>query len=134
MEIQGKIDAILPAVGGVSQRTGNPWKKQTFILQTEEQYPKKIPFDIFGEDKIVQMNVQPGESVTVFFDIEGHEYNGRWFTSLRCFNVIKTGQQMTQATRPQPQPQPQPVQQQAPRPNPNPYYQQDQGYSNDLPF
>lgn len=103
MEIQGIIKVILPAVGGVSQRTGNPWKKQTFVLQTEEQYQKMVPFDVFGDERIAQFNLQLGDRVKVFFDVEGHEYNGRWFAALRCFNITRPAeqqgtQQVTQQT------------------------------------
>lgn len=133
MEIQGIIKVILPAVGGVSQRTGNPWKKQTFVLQTEEQYQKMVPFDVFGDERIAQFNLQLGDRVKVFFDVEGHEYNGRWFAALRCFNVARPGQQQMQP-QPQPQIQPQPVQQPQPQyaaraGNPAPPPAQD-----DLPF
>ena len=44
MEITGKIIAVLPAQGGVSQRTGNPWKSQDYVIETHETYPKKCCF------------------------------------------------------------------------------------------
>ena len=91
MEATGKIIAILPANSGVSQRTGNPWCTQTFVLETIEQYPKKIPFEVFGEDRIRQFNLQMGETVTIHFDVDGREYNGRWYPSVKCFNVVRQG-------------------------------------------
>ena len=44
-------------------------------------------FRIFGEDRIKQFNIQMGEDITVSFDIDAHEYNGRWFNEIRAFNV-----------------------------------------------
>ncbi|MCC8134958.1 MAG: DUF3127 domain-containing protein [Tannerellaceae bacterium] len=86
MEITGKIIAVLPAQGGTS-KTGNEWKKQEYVLETHEQYPKKVCFQIFGSDRIEQAAIQPGEELTVHFDIDSREYNGRWFTNINCWKV-----------------------------------------------
>ena len=64
MEITGKIIQVLPEVGGVS-KAGNEWKKQEYVLETHDQYPKKVCFQIFGADKIAQAAIQPGEELTV---------------------------------------------------------------------
>ncbi len=87
MEITGKIIAVLPAQGGVSQRTGNPWKSQDYVIETHDTYPKKCCFRVFGEDKINQFNIQMGEEMTVSFDIDCHEYQGRWFNDIRAWAV-----------------------------------------------
>ncbi len=86
MEITGKIIAVLPAQGGTS-KTGNEWKKQEYVLETHEQYPKKVCFQIFGSDKIEQAAIQAGEELTVFFDIDSREYNGRWYTNINAWKV-----------------------------------------------
>lgn len=87
MEITGRIIAILPERGGVSSRTGNQWKAGSYVLETLEQYPRKMCFDVFGEDKIQQFNIQMGETMIVSFDIDAHEYQGRWFNSIRAWKV-----------------------------------------------
>jgi len=92
MEITGKIIAVLPAQGGVSQRTGNAWKSQDYVIETHDQYPKKCCFRVFGEDKINQFNIQSGEEMTVSFDIDSHEYNGRWFNDIRAWAVNRNVQ------------------------------------------
>lgn len=86
MEITGKIIAVLPERGGVS-KTGNEWKMQEYVLETHEQYPRKICFNVFGADKIAQFNIQVGEEVTVSFDINAREYNGRWYNDIRAWKV-----------------------------------------------
>ena len=90
MEITGKIIAVLPAQGGVSQRTGNQWKSQDYVIETHDQYPKKCCFRVFGEEKINQFNIQLGEEMTVSFDIDSHEYQGRWFNDVRAWAVNRT--------------------------------------------
>ena len=87
MEITGKIIAVLPERGGVSQRTGSEWKVQEYVLETQEQYPRKMCFDVFGADKIQQFNIQVGEELNVFFDIDAREWQGRWFNSIRAWKV-----------------------------------------------
>lgn len=86
MEITGKIIAVLPERGGVS-KTGNEWKMQEYVLETHEQYPRKICFNVFGADKIAQFNIQVGEEMTVSFDINAREYNGRWYNDIRAWKV-----------------------------------------------
>lgn len=93
MEITGKIIAVLPANSGTSARTGNPWMSQTYVIETQGQYPKKLAFDVFGEDRIKQFNIKQGEELTVRFDIDAHEYQGRYFNQIRAFNVEKSGLQ-----------------------------------------
>ena len=87
MEITGKIIVACEPRGGVSQRTGNNWKMQEFVLETQEQFPRKCMFSVFGEDRLREFNIQVGEVVTVSFDIDAREYNGRWFNSLRAWKV-----------------------------------------------
>lgn len=101
MEITGKIIAVLPANSGTSARTGNPWMSQTYVIETQGQYPKKLAFDVFGADRITQFNLQVGEYVTVSYDIDAHEYQGRWFNQIRAFNVAKSGRQTIQQPTPQ---------------------------------
>ena len=91
MEIQGKIIVVLPERSGVSQR-GNQWRSISYVLETQEQYPKKLAFDVTN-DKIDQLNIQLGETLTVQFDINAREYNGRWFNSVNAWNVIRQTQQ-----------------------------------------
>ena len=86
MEITGKIIAVLPERGGVS-KTGNEWKMQEYVLETQEQYPRKMCFNVFGADKIAQFNIQAGDVMTVSFDINAREYNGRWFNDIRAWRV-----------------------------------------------
>ena len=87
MELSGKVIAVLPANSGVSQRTGNPWMSHEYVIEVPGQYPKKCMFRIFGEYRIKQFNIQMGEDITVSFDIDAHEYNGRWFNEILAFNV-----------------------------------------------
>ena len=85
MELQGKIIAVLPERSGVSAR--GEWKSQSFVIETHDSFPRKMVFDVFGADRLARFNIQMGQEVSVSFDIDAHEYNGRWFNNIRAFDV-----------------------------------------------
>ena len=87
MEVKGKVIAVLPERSGTS-KAGNAWKAREYVLETFENYPKKIFFDFFGE-KADQFPLNVGEDITLSFDIESREYNGRWYTSIRGWKAEK---------------------------------------------
>ena len=86
MEVVGKIIQVLPAQEGVG-RNGNPWKVQPYVLETLDQYPRKVHFEVFGEDRIKMNPCDVDQLVTVSFDIESREFNGRWYTSIRAWKI-----------------------------------------------
>lgn len=87
MELTGKIITEFNERGGVSNRTGNEWKAKSFVLEVPGEYPRKLVFDVFGADRLQAFNIQVGETLTVHFDIDAHEYNGRWFNDIRAFRI-----------------------------------------------
>ena len=44
-------------------------------------------FEVFGEDRIKQNPCDIDQLVTVSFDIESREFNGRWYTSIRAWKI-----------------------------------------------
>ena len=96
MDIVGKIIQVLPLQSGTSSRTGNSWQVQSYVLETQEQYPRKVCFEIFGEDKIKNNPCNIDDLVTVSFDIESREFNGRWYTSIRAWRVQQGDQTAAQ--------------------------------------
>lgn len=95
MELEGRIHLVMPAMSGVSQRTGNKWMSQEYVLayhwwpnQTEASH---IVMRVFGEDRIKQFNLQPNDEVKVRFHAEAHESNGRWYNDLRIDGVTFVG-------------------------------------------
>ena len=98
MELIGKIIQVLPLQEGVS-KAGNAWKKQEYILETlGTQYPRKVCFNLFG-DNVDKFPMQVGQDVTVSIDLESREFNGRWYTDVRAWNVLN-GVQLAGAPAP----------------------------------
>jgi hypothetical protein len=88
MEISGKIVELLPEKSGQSAR--GPWRKREYILETEGQYPNKICFMVWS-DKIDEFAIKEGENLVVSIDIESREYNGRWYTDVKAWQVTRGG-------------------------------------------
>ena len=102
MEIVGKIIQVLPEQSGTS-KAGKPWKSQSYVLETQEQYPRKVCFELFGEDRIKSNPCKIDDVVTVSFDIESREFNGRWYTSIRAWRVQQGAAPAAAAAQPAPQ-------------------------------
>jgi hypothetical protein len=86
MEISGKIIAVLPIATG--QGKNGTWRSQDYVLETADQYPKKVCFNLFN-DKIDQFPLSIDDQVNMSFDVESREYNGRWYTTIRAWKVEK---------------------------------------------
>lgn len=84
MEIQGKVTDLLKEQTGEG-RNGT-WRKREYVIETGDQYPKKICFNMWG-DKIDQFPVKEGDSVTVHFDLESREFNGKWYTDVKAWKI-----------------------------------------------
>lgn len=112
MEISGKIIQVLPEQGGVGKTSGKEWKLQAYVLETQEQYPRKVHFEVFGEDRIKANPCQLDDLVTVSFDLESREFNGRWYTSVRAWKIQQGIVETTATVQPQAVPTAQPAAQQ----------------------
>ena len=86
MDISGKIIAVLPLATG--QGKNGTWRSQDYVLETGDQYPKKVCFNLFN-DKIDQFPLAIDDQVNVSFDVESREYNGRWYTTVRAWKIEK---------------------------------------------
>lgn len=155
----GKIIAALPVQQGQKQ-DGTTWTKADYVIEElNQQYPSRCCFQVFGSDKLQQMNIRPGEVLTVHLGVKANQSKqdgNRWFNQLDCFRVERFGEQMPQqqgspvyypnqqmppqqmAQAYQPQGQAAPPQQAAPQYQPQGQMQgqgpQQQGQQGNLPF
>ena len=112
MDISGKSVQKLPLQSGESKTSGKPWQLQSYILETQEQYPRKVCFEVFGEQRIKDNPCEIDDIVTVSFDIESREFNGRWYTSIRAWKIqqgVVDAAAQPAAAAPAAQPMPQPM-------------------------
>ena len=88
LEVRGTIIQVLPTQEGVG-KTGNSWRKKSFVIETDSQYPRNICFQIWN-NRIDEFPVTEGELVNVRFDVASREYNGNWYTDVTALNITKS--------------------------------------------
>jgi hypothetical protein len=92
MEFTGKIIVVGQERGGVSKTSNNPWLAKEYVIEeTGREFPKKMCFEVFGEDNIRFYDLKVGDLVTVYFDIVAREWKDRWFNSIRAWKVERPG-------------------------------------------
>jgi mRNA-degrading endonuclease HigB of HigAB toxin-antitoxin module len=84
MEITGTLIQVLTPQTGTGKN--GQWKKQDFIIETTDMYPKKVCLAAWG-DKIDISKFNVGQTVKASFDVESREYNGKWYTDVKAFNL-----------------------------------------------
>jgi len=86
MEIIGKLIQKMPMQSGIS-KTGNSWQKQEFVIETLEQYPRKICANLWGERTAVLETLNIDDKVVMSFDLESREFNGKWYTDVKASKI-----------------------------------------------
>lgn len=96
MEVTGKITKFLDQVTGQKKDGSGEWVKQSFILETSEQYNNLYCFEVFGKEKVDNLNKfnKVGDTVTVEFNVQTNEWQDKYFTSLQAW-LIKKPEQLT---------------------------------------
>lgn len=85
LEFEGNLIKVLPEVTG--QGKNGVWVKQDFVLETEEQYPKKACFTAWGDKASDLKTFSLGEKLRISFSVESREYNERWYTDLKAYRI-----------------------------------------------
>ncbi len=88
LSVKGRINQILKQEKGVS-KAGKDWNKQEFVIETEEQFPRKVCFTLFGDKTSLIDGFSAGEEVEVSFNLESREYNGKWFHNINAWKIDK---------------------------------------------
>jgi hypothetical protein len=99
MDIVGKLIQKLDIKSGENAR--GTWSIQDAIVETIEQYPRKICISFWG-DKIGDLEkIKLGDKITASVNIESREANGRWFTSVRAWRIQLSDENVGQQQAPQ---------------------------------
>ncbi len=92
LEVSGKVFKLLQEQSGEGKN--GRWIKKEFVIETEDQFPKKVCFSSWGDKVDEVKKLAEGDAVTVSFNAESREYNGRWYTDLRAWKIAKSGGQL----------------------------------------
>jgi hypothetical protein len=96
LEITATLVQVMQEVTGQGQK--GPWVKQEFVVETTaDKFPKKICFSLWGEKTSALKDLKPGTPIKVFFNLESREYQGRWYTEARAWQIGPASQNAGQA-------------------------------------
>lgn len=89
MQVNGKIEKILPEISGKT-KDDKDWKKVQFTVRTSEEYNNLYCFEIFGLEKVSEFLKyrKQGDDVEVKFNVQTNEYQGKYYTSLQAWSVF----------------------------------------------
>lgn len=103
LEISGRLFKVLSEQTGTG-RAGT-WIKQDFVLETTDQYPKKVCFSVWGDKVNDLKSLSPGDEIKVSFDVQSREYNDKWFSDIRAWRIEKLSNQGQGSMAPPPFPE-----------------------------
>ena len=87
MRVLGKVVALTDGLEGQSQN-GQFWSKRTLVIETTDDRPKKLAFEVFGDDRVKWLKpLKAGDMVEVSFVVESHKYGDKWFTRLSAMGL-----------------------------------------------
>ena len=82
MNIKGTVVAVLASQSGEGKN--GTWIKRSYVIEVPGDYPKKVSVSIWGDKLPV---LKDGESVDCSVEVESKEYNGKWYTEVKCWKV-----------------------------------------------
>lgn len=86
-ELTGKLVEKLQPLTGESKN--GKWEKQDFIIETFDQYPKKVCITLWN-DKVQNLSVFAiGDKLKASLNISSREYNGKWYTDVVAWRIEK---------------------------------------------
>jgi len=88
LELSGKVFALLQEQSGEGKN--GRWVKQDFVIETADQFPKKVCFSAWGDKAEEVKKLKTGEEVTISFNPESREFNSKWYTDLRAWKISKS--------------------------------------------
>jgi hypothetical protein len=81
LTIIGVVTHILEKKQGGSIE--KPYTSQDIVIKTSGQYPKSVCLNLYNKE----MTAQIGDEIEVSFNIESREYNNKWYSNLKVWNL-----------------------------------------------
>lgn len=81
-QIEGKIHQVNDV-----QTFDSGFSKREFVVETIDQYPQMIKFELLKDKTNLTDSFNQGDSINVHFDIRGNEYQGKYYVNLVCWKV-----------------------------------------------
>ncbi|MGZ0657224.1 DUF3127 domain-containing protein [Coraliomargarita sp. W4R53] len=86
-ELSGTVKVIFE-----EQTFGSGFNKREFVVTTaDDKYPQEIKFECLKEKVELVNKLKAGDKVKVTFDINGREWNEKYFVNLKAFRIEAAG-------------------------------------------
>ncbi len=89
MEFQGVVFRKMPEVTGTSAK--GAWRKQDVVFELPSEFNRKICVTFFGDRAEDAAALNEGDAVTVSVNVESREYNGKWYTDVKAWKIVRGG-------------------------------------------
>lgn len=90
MEIYGTFYKQLETVEG--ENNGKAWRRGGFVIVTGEEIERFVAFEFRKEELFPLVHdLKQGTRVCVRFNPESREFEGKYYTSLRAYNILTNG-------------------------------------------
>ena len=80
---------------GERAREGSGSNRRSFSNSPGE-FNRKVCVSFWGDKAQDAATLKPGEAVTISANVESREYNGRWFTEVRAWRIVRKAAQQPQ--------------------------------------
>lgn len=86
-QVIGKLVKLEPMMSGTNEK--GDWIIQVFVIMTTDEHPRAVALRTFSQEKAaVLQSLKTGDTLIVDYLPESREYNGKWFTDLRCTKIM----------------------------------------------
>jgi hypothetical protein len=75
---------------GETQEFDSGFKKREFVVTTKEEYPQHVKMEFFRDKCDILNKYKVGDTVTVWFNVTGNEYNDRYYVNLNAWRIAMT--------------------------------------------
>ena len=82
MNLTGKVYKVLPL-----QTFESGFTKRVAVIETEGEYPQKLPIEFLKDRTVMLDNITEGQLVTVDYDLRGSEWNDKFFLSAVAWKI-----------------------------------------------
>ena len=83
MELTGKVYVI----GETEEFGNNGFTKRMIVIETQDQYPQKLPIDFVKDNTKLLDNFQEGQEVKISINLRGNEYNGKYYVNIQGWKI-----------------------------------------------
>jgi hypothetical protein len=87
MEFEGIVYKKMPEVSGTSSR--GAWKKQDVVFELPSEFSRKICVTFFGDRADDAAALKEGDAAQVSVNVESREYNGKWYTDVKAWKIVR---------------------------------------------